>query len=380
MRILTMCYEYPPIGGGGSKVVEGLSRELVNQGHEIDLVTMAFGDLPRFEDIDGVHVHRVPCLRASESVCHPYEMVSYIFAALPVVRRLTRQERYDINHTHFIFPDALISDITERVCGLQYIVTAHGSDVPGYNPNRFKILHRFLGPIWKEVVNGAEEIVSPSRSLSTLIAQQKPSTPVTVIPNGINIKAYDHSKKQQNRILVVTRFFERKGIQYFLYALDGMRIPFNVDIVGDGPYLSKLKEIAGSIDTSAEITFHGWMDNKADRFRELFETASIFVFPSEAENFPMVLLEAMMAGCAIITTEGTGCQEVVEETALLVPPRNTGAIRAALELLDDQPELCWNLGHKAHARVEGEFSWPVVAKRYISVYERVVRAGKSEEV
>lgn len=58
VRILMPCYEYPPLGGGGRRVVDGLSRELAHEGHEVDVVTMAFRDLPLYEVIDGVGISR----------------------------------------------------------------------------------------------------------------------------------------------------------------------------------------------------------------------------------------------------------------------------------------------------------------------------------
>jgi len=371
MRILKFSYEYPPIGGRGAKVVDGLSRELIIQGHSVDLVTMSFKDLPRYEMVDGIHVHRVPCLRMEASICHPYEMATYLVGAFPVIKHLSDQKKFDINHTHFIFPDALLAYNTARFTGLPYVITAHGSDVPGYNPNRFKLLHRLLTPVWKKVVNGAGELISPSRSLADLISLQEPSKPVTIIPNGIQIKKYNLSDKDPNRILVVSRYFERKGVQYFLRALDGVQTAYKVDIIGEGPYLVRLKQIAASLDTAAEITFHGWIDNKSPRFHELFERASIFVFPSETENFPMVLLEAMMAGLAIITTKGTGCEEVVADTALLVPIKDPRAIRIALDELADHPSMVPDFSRRARQRVEQEFTWEIVARRYISVYERI---------
>jgi hypothetical protein len=102
MRILTLCYEYPPIGGGGAKVVAGLTKILAEQGNKVDLVTMSFQNLPRFQQLDGVDIYRVPCLRTKASICHPHEMASYILMAQPLLLKLARQAGYDINHTHFI--------------------------------------------------------------------------------------------------------------------------------------------------------------------------------------------------------------------------------------------------------------------------------------
>ena len=134
--------------------------------------------------------------------------------------------------------------------------------------------------------------------------------PTTVIPNGIDedpTASYGGEKKR--RILVVTRMFERKGIQYFLRALQGMKLHHEVHVVGDGPYLPTLRALAEELGVDAR--FWGWLDRGSAELRNLYDSAEIYVFPSEAENFPLVLLEAMRAGAAIITTKGTGCAEVV---------------------------------------------------------------------
>ena len=92
---------------------------------------------------------------------------------------------------------------------------------------------------------------------------------------------------------------------------------------------------------------------------------------SEVENFPIVLLEGMTAGMAIITTKGTGCAEVVKDTAVLVEPKNPDAIREALLKLTQNQELCHELGSAARKRIEDHFSWETVAKQYIEVYKKV---------
>ena len=62
MRILTLCYEFPPVGGGGSKVVYGLSKELSRLGHKIDVVTMGFGELPPHERIENLDIYFEDCV------------------------------------------------------------------------------------------------------------------------------------------------------------------------------------------------------------------------------------------------------------------------------------------------------------------------------
>jgi glycosyltransferase involved in cell wall biosynthesis len=368
MRILMTSYEFPPIGGGGSAVVAGLSRELVASGHEVDLVTMSFRGCPREEEVDGVRVHRVPCLRRAKHNCTTPEALTYVAGALPVIRRLLARQRFDVMHAHFILPDGLLAWRVWRETGLPYVITAHGTDVPGYNQHRLRMAHRLVRPIWNRVVQGACRIISPSEILERLVLAQRAGARKTlVIPNGLQIGEYA-PRAHGSRILVVTRMLERKGVQYVLDSLAESPVEPEVHIVGDGPFLPELRRKAEELRSPAK--FWGWLDNRSPQLRELYESAGIFVFPSEAENFPIVLLEAMAAGLAIITTEGTGCAEVVGEAGLLVPVRDSKAISHALKRLIENPELRRSLGAAARRRIEEKFTWTAVARRYVEEYSR----------
>lgn len=364
------CYEFPPLGGGAAKVVYGLSTKLVEMGHEVDVVTMGYKGLQRREIVEGVNVYRIPGIRLKKSMCYTPEMLPYVVLAFCFTRKLAKQRKYHINHTHFIFPDGIIAYLLKNIIGLPYIITSHGSDVPGYNPNRFAFQHKLLSPIWKKITLKTEKIFCPSEYVRSLISQQNPNIKTGVIPNGIDTDKFNPSQEKQNRILVVSRMFERKGIQYFLKALEGLDNNYEVHIVGDGPYLGSLQRIAN--DLKLKINFWGFLDNKTDKLKELYETSRIFAFVSEAENFPIVLLEAMTAGMAIITTNGTGCAEVVKDTALLVEPKNPEAIKEALIKLIQNPELCDDLGNAARKRIDDHFSWETIAKQYISIYKKYV--------
>ena len=83
----------------------------------------------------------------------------------------------------------------------------------------------------------------------------------------------------------------------------------------------------------------------------------------------------MAAGLAIITTEGTGCAEVVGDAGLLVPVRDARAIGRAIKRLVDDPELRRTLGAAARRRVEEHFTWSAVARRYVEEYERHARSS-----
>src|SRR6185295_19225916 len=157
--------------------------------------------------------------------------------------------------------------------------------------------------------------------------------PIRVIPNGYS-PAAALGKQKRNLVLVVARLFPRKGVQRFIEAIPGMPRDWDYVIAGDGPYLPKLKELAERLQVP--VRFIGFVD--AHTLRGYYEEARILVFPSIRENFPMVLLEAMDAGCAVITTDAEGCAEAVGNAGIVVKAGNAFEIRAALTKLMEDPE------------------------------------------
>lgn len=374
MNILKLCYEYPPLGGGGAQVVYGLSKQLTAAGHRVDLVTMRYRGMPPIEKMDNFSIRRAPCIRRGPVICHPHEMMSYLCTALPTALKMVRENSYDIIHVHFIFPDGILAHIVSRFTGIPYLITSHGSDVPGYNPDRFVLLHRMFRPLWERVVCRASRIVCITRFLEKLVKQAMPEAKTVIIPNGFFPGRFRTGKPKRDRILIVSRMFKRKGIQHFLKAVDGLPLDYEIHIVGDGPYLADLKQQAES--SAARVMFHGFLKNSSRQFADLMETSKIFVFPSESENFPIVLLEAMDAGLGIITTKGTGCEEVVGDTALLTAPGDVDGLKNALVGYIKDPLLCAQLGQRARKRLDENFSWEVVAEKYVNIYKVVIKERK----
>ena len=161
-----------------------------------------------------------------------------------------------------------------------------------------------------------------------------------------------------------------KGFQYVIEAVKDLSLDWHVHILGDGPYRDTLTALAK--DSKTPVTFHGWLDRNSAAFKDLYETSAVFILPSEAENFPTVLLEAMNAGLPIITTTAGGCPEVVGNAGLLVPPRDADAIRQALLKLIDSEPLRRDLSRKAIERVQ-QFSWKAVTQQYLEVYQQLNR-------
>lgn len=371
MKILCMNYEYPPIGGGGATVAQSLAEAMVHNGHEVDVVTSGMKDLSDHEIINGVHIHRVRCIRHKRHYSTTPELLTQVIPAYRKALELFEKKKYDINHTHFIVPSGISSYLLKKKTGLPYIITAHGSDVPGYNPDRFDLAHKLIRPVWQRLLANCNGVTSPSHFLKGLI-QTNIDIPVDVIPNNYDLSE-DTGLERKNRILVASRLVERKGVQFLIEALDVLDEDWEVYIAGDGPYLPTLKKLAAQINTP--IHFLGFTPR--EKLQELYYSSKIFVFPSIQENFPMVLLEAMAAGCAIVTTSVEGNSEVVGDSAIKVEPGNTEQIRNALKKLTSNPEQIQHYSQLARDRVK-QFSTSRIATMYQALFDRVIAENNNK--
>jgi glycosyltransferase involved in cell wall biosynthesis len=371
-RILTLNYEFPPIGGGASPVTFELCKQLVRMGHQVDVVTMHYGNLPRAETVEGIRVFRTPAVRARPDICRTHELATYCPGAIFKTLGLARKEKYDIIHCHFIVPGGPLAWTVSKCTKIPFLVTCHGSDIPGYNPDRFNLAHRVIRPAWKFLLKRCPMLVSPSQSLKSLILEKFPQANVVVIPNGIYIDRFEVGKKTKS-ILMCGRTLPRKGFQYVIQAVKQMDLDWQVNIIGDGTYTSELKRCAEGIKTP--IKFWGWLDRDKEDFKRLFAESAIFALPSEAENFPSVLLEAMASGAAIITSNASGCPEVVGDAALFVEPRSPEQLREKLQQLIQSAELRRKLSDLALKRVR-DFGWERIAEKYVECYEQLIAEKK----
>jgi len=367
LKILSLTYEYPPIGGGGGRVAAALNEELASRGDEVEVLTSRMRGFASEERLGHVAVHRTACLRRDAHYTTAFELTTTLLPAWRKACRLIEANRPDLLHTHFVVPSGVIAWRLASRYRLPYVITAHGSDIPGYNPDRFALLHTVLKPFWKQIVAKAALMISPSEFLAGLIRRQV-NVPIRIIPNGY-APAAPLGKPKRNLVLVVARLFPRKGVQRFIEAIPGLPGDWEYVIAGDGPYLSHLKNLAERL--RVPVRFVGFID--AHTLRSYYEEARILVFPSIRENFPMVLLEAMDAGCAVITTDAEGCGEVVGRTGVVVQKDNSEQIRAALKKLMPDPELCRDLGRAAMRRAD-MFRWPRIAGLYRDAFESAFTA------
>lgn len=160
----------------------------------------------------------------------------------------------------------------------------------------------------------------------------------TVVHRGIPIDDFGEPAAElprANRILTVGAAFESKGHQTVIRAVDHLadRWPdLNCDVVGDGPYLSRLQSLAKSSAARTRIHFHGHLPRQAvmQKMRESALLVNASIKPSE--RLPNVIKEAMWAGCGVVAGRTPGIDELLPpKLGEVVPTDNYQAYAAAID-------------------------------------------------
>lgn len=172
---------------------------------------------------------------------------------------------------------------------------------------------------------------------------------------------------------------EQKGLGYLLDAVALLKeegVECRVELVGEGADRVDLERRCRNLEIADRVEFTGALANHA--FLERMRAAHAFVLPSVPassgcmDGIPNVLIESMALGVPAISTSISGIPELIEDgvTGLLVPPRDSAALAAAIRRLLADRELQQTLGRAGRARVESMFEMGRNAEQLIGIYRR----------
>jgi len=163
----------------------------------------------------------------------------------------------------------------------------------------------------------------------------------------------------------VARLDTAKGVDLFIQALAELPGVTGV-IIGTGPDAAALQRAASDVGIADRVEFVGW----ADDARSWLPTFDVFVLPSRLEALPMSIVEAMLAGVAVVSTDVGGVRELIDDgvSGLLVPPDDAPALAAALRELLDDPHRRGVIAAAGEQRASTDFTADAMATRYETLY------------
>jgi glycosyltransferase involved in cell wall biosynthesis len=387
---------YP--GDANGFIVGSLARALVGLGHTVHVVA-PYDPAVAMMDQGGVYVHRFRYAprddlhlaghgRSLEGDVRmkrvvPLLMPGFVLAAMGSMLRLHRRERFDLLHAHWAIPGGAIASVASRLTGLPLVITLHGSDIYVAEHSRFYAAAARLG------FRQAHRVTAVSEDLRVrALALGLDRARVTVIPPGPEVMRYQRGDGAHMRarlgvpaaapvIGALGRLVHKKGFGNLLLAMRPVlaAVPDAYCVIGgDGDLREELTTQARKLGLAERVLFAGpvaWEDTP-----DFYGMCDVVAVPSvidaagNVDGLPLVLLEAMASGIAVVASRVAGIPDVVLDglDGLLVPSGDVDALGAALvRVLQDAP-LRAALGARARQEVLAHYSIESMARRFEALY------------
>ena len=288
---------------------------------------------------------------------------------------LLRRRRIDVLHTHG-WATLIEGLAAARLAGVRTVI--HGEHGNIDDRPRQLFAQRWG---WRKV----DRVLSVSSALADRLASVVgfPRERIHVIPNGVDTDRFrpsDTSKSELRRQLglpsgglligMVARFVPFKdhaGVFGTLAKLREAQIEVHLALAGDGPLGDELKQLAGKLDIADRVHFLG----ELARVEPLLGALDVFVSnSSHNEGMSNAILEAMASGVPVVATRVAASPELLDEgkAGILIPPRDTEALAAALRQLVDRPGFQLSLSQVGRQRAVDCYSISSMVESYSRLY------------
>ena len=389
MKILMLSWEYPPrIVGGISMVVHDLSKRLIKDGHEVTVVTYRDGDVPYYENDNGVDVYRV-----DNYIIQPNNFTDWVLQLnfnmiTKATEIINKKGKFDVIHAH----DWLVAYSAKSLkqsFDIPMIATIHATEA-GRNSGIHDEIQRYI--------NDTEWMLTYEVNSNFMKCELQrlfglPFEKIDVIPNGISqtiydnvVKDYDFRRKfasdNEKIILFTGRLVYEKGIQNLIAAMPKVLNGYHdskLVICGKGGMINELKEQVKFLGIENKVYFTGQLNRKD--ICKMYKCADVAVFPSTYEPFGVVAIEAMSAEIPVVVSDIGGLNEIVEHgiNGMKSYTGNANSLADSILSLLLNEQLCSNIVKNAKRKVKEVYNWQKIAQDTHFTYQKAICQTMAEK-
>lgn len=371
MKIGISCY--PTIGGSGAVATE-LGKALADKGHQVHFIV---SDIPfRLGTYhQNIFIHEMDTMNYPVLRTPPHD-----FTLAALMADVISQHDLDILHAHYALPFAVCGILAKRMLPehrVKLVTTLHGTDVTVLAQD--KSLYRVI----KLGIEQSDAVTAVSHSL---VDQTKEvfgiHRDIECVHNFIDSNVFQPKKQPELRkcfaepgekvLLHISNFRKVKRLPDLIAVFKRVneQIPSRLMLVGEGPELNTVRTLVSDYGLTERVSFLG----KQDEVAPLFESADLFVLPSEKESFGLVALEAMSCGVPVIASNAGGIPEVVihGQTGFISGIGDVESMaQDAVQLLTDGA-LYRYMSEESRKRAVNKFSLDEKVAEYEAIYERLI--------
>lgn len=368
-----------PSSGGMERQAQRLAAQLNSSGHSVEILTPRYGNLAKYELVEGIPITRFPILRSPHVRKDFFSKLKYTLTLIAHIWAKRRQT--DILHVHQALFAAFVTVIAAKLMRKRVLIKVAGSGAYG-NMAAFDTLFRY-SKIMLRIMRKADVFISISPEITAeLLEKDILREKITEIPNGISTLEYNVKKSKyelrelsgidnDNFLCVFAgRLSPEKNIRFLLNAWKEVSDKKNnclLLLAGDGPERESLEELSQQLGIMCKTKFMGHIDNVA----ELLACCDCFVLPSSSgEGMSNSILEAMTVGIpCVVSNIPANCNLIKNNfNGLTFDLTDYKNLSSAILRLQSDPELSVTLSDAARKNVHNCYRIESVADRYVEVY------------
>jgi glycosyltransferase involved in cell wall biosynthesis len=298
---------------------------------------------------------------------------------IAAAKRALRQLKPDVVHAHQVGALLYVGPAAKSL-GVPVVHTEHGKH---FGPNRrSRWIGRIAGRYAAHFLAVSQDIANDLQTFRIV-----PKRKIGVVANGINLDRF--ARKQGSVDLrnslgipadapvvgTIGRLNEVKRQDLLLEAFAELRkrLPNAcLLLVGDGPAMAQLRELANRLQLTPNVRFAGYQAKP----EQCLAAMDVFALTSRSEGMPLVVLEACAAGVPVVATQVGGLVEMITsgKNGLLVPFGNHASLVDSLHMVLSQPNLHERLRNGGRQWVESRYSVDRMAADYHRYYVHAIGA------
>lgn len=354
LHILVLCYEYPPIGGGGGVGAQQYAEAWAQAGHHVTVLTSRDKGLEQRERVRGVDVIRVTAVgKKNRATATNLSMLCYLVSGTAyLLFHLRELRKTEVINTHFSIPTGPLGMVARVLLSTPNVLTIIGGDI--YDPTKRSSPHRSatLRFCNSAIINSASSVVAISSDTKKRAQEHYDiRKEITVINYGFNPPERSAPSRAglglsdgKYYLIGVGRLVKRKGFDHLIAAMKDLPDDIHLLLIGDGPLEGELRDATVKAGAVERVSFLGYQTRK--RIWEYLQAADCFVLSSHHEGLGIVVQEAMCAGLPVVATNNGGQVDLIRDgrNGILVNPLDTGALAAAIRTMHADRERAAEMG------------------------------------
>ena len=339
-----------------------------------------FRDIVREEVRHGIKVYRPRFFVGPADSTEAFDPIAYELALARLVKRIRKEFPFDLVHAHFIHPDGVVARSLARRYDVPFVVTDHAPWSPA-------LASRLIRRPSLAAGRDAAALVAVSGYVRDTMKQYLPTTPVRVIPNGVDPDEFELGRpeaRNPKQIVFVGLVNLNKGIDVLLAAMELVleREPEAKLLIIGGSYYRKtrlqeeqLRRAATPLIRRGRVEFLG-RQPPGEVARHMRESA-VLVLPSRAETFGAVLIEALASGTPVVSTRSGGPEDIVtDELGRLVDYGDVeGLAEALLDVLASPSRFP---PPKLREHVLARYSLAAITRSYERLFAEILGRSSSD--